>query len=177
MVHQICLWVSALSALCLLTACDRYVHTPQCSELIDQQPFPQHMRADSKGSVLDTNTGLRWYRCSAGQRFSNGQCVGEAIKLGQADALAYAQEFSARANQAWRVPSAKEMKSITLSGCLNPAIHTEVFPGILVDNYWTSSSSINNPGMGCTLYTFNGNQTCREVLTQPRPFLLVLSEP
>ena len=167
----LCYLVVVLAA----AGCDRYVHTPQCSELLERQEFPEHLRADAKGSVLDTETGLRWYRCSAGQRFSNGQCIGEPIKLGQIDAKAYAKEFSARANQDWRLPSVSEMRSLRLSGCLNPAINTEVFPGILIDNYWTGSTNVSNPGMGCTMYTFNGNAHCREVLTQPRPFLLVLS--
>ena len=167
----LCYLVVVLAA----AGCDRYVHTPQCSELLEQQGFPQHLQADGKGSVLDTETGLRWYRCSAGQRFSNGQCIGDPIKLSQLDAKAYAQEFSARANQDWRLPSVSEMRTLRISGCLNPAINTEVFPGILIDNYWTGSTNVSNPGMGCTMYTFNGNAHCREVLTQPRPFLLVLS--
>jgi hypothetical protein len=170
-------WIPVFLVACAgLLGCDRYVNTPQCSDLLRDTPFPAHMQTDTKGSVLDKESGLRWYRCSAGQRFSNGQCVGDALQLSQAEAMAYAEEFSRRANQAWRVPSVSDMQTLSLSGCLNPILHTEVFPGILVENYWTSSASATMPGMGCIFYTFNGNSHCRHARSETKPFLLVLGQ-
>lgn len=176
MTRKTILLIGCVFALLGLSACDRYINTPQCSEMVGDEPLPKNFVLDDKGSVLDTETGLRWYRCTAGMRFSNGQCIGDAIKLSQEDATAYAAEFSSRANQAWRLPTSKEMQSITLSGCLNPVLHPVVFPGVLVDNYWTSSSNASMLGMGCTFYTFNGNGICRELRSQARPFLLVLEK-
>lgn len=164
-------------SLLLLSGCDRYINTPQCSEMLRDTPFPEHMSADSIGSVLDKESGLRWYRCSAGQRYSKGQCIGDAIQLSQADAIAWAKEFSTRANQDWRLPTVNEMNTIALSGCLNPILHTEVFPGVLVENYWTSSVSPTMPGLGCIFYTFNGNSHCRHAQSESKPFLLVLGKP
>lgn len=163
--------------LLVMAGCDRYVNTPQCSEMLRDTPFPEHMAADSIGSVLDKETGLRWYRCSAGQRYSKGQCIGDVIQLSQADAIAWAKEFSARANQDWRLPTVSEMKSLTVSGCLNPILHTAVFPGVLIENYWTSSVSPTMPGLGCIFYTFNGNSHCRHAKSETKPFLLVLEKP
>lgn len=168
---------SCLIAALALSGCDRYLNTPQCGEKSSAEAFPNNMVMDDKGSVLDTDTGLRWYRCSAGMRFANGQCIGDAIKLSQQDATEYAKEFSARANQDWRLPTAGEMQTITLSGCLNPILHPQIFPGVLIDNYWTSSINTGMPSLGCTYYTFNGNFICRELRSQPRPFLLVLDKP
>lgn len=157
----------------LLAGCERYSSLPQCSSVLDMGT-PVAMLLDEQGSALDTQKGLRWYRCSAGQRFSNEQCVGQAIELPRQQALDYAAEFAARAGQPWRVPSLAEMKTLKQSRCHNPAIDTRIFPSILVANYWTSSISRTSPSMGCTTYTFNGNTICKELVSQERPFLLVM---
>lgn len=159
--------------LLLLAGCERYSSLPQCSSFLDMG-HPVAMQLDTQGSALDKAEGLRWYRCSAGQRFSNDQCVGEAIELPRQEALAYAAEFAARAGQAWRVPTVGEMATIQQDHCTNPALDTRVFPSVQVTNYWTSSTSLNGPSMGCTVYTFNGNSICKEVVMQKRPFLLVM---
>lgn len=163
---------ASLLLVLLLAGCQRYSSLPQCSSVLDMGT-PVAMVLDDQ-SALDTQEGLRWYRCSAGQRFSNGQCVGQAIALPRQEALDYAAEFAARAGQAWRVPSLDEMKTLKQSKCHNPAIDTRIFPGILVDNYWTSTLRRTNPSLGCTAYTFSGNTTCRELVSQERPFLLVM---
>ena len=157
----------------LLSGCERYSSLPQCSSFLDMA-HPVTMQLDEQGSAVDKAEGLRWYRCSAGQRFSNNQCVGEAIALPRQEALAYAAEFAARAGQAWRLPTVGEMATIQQNHCSNPALDTRVFPGTLITNYWTSSTSLNGPSMGCTVYTFNGNSICKEVVSQKRPFMLVM---
>lgn len=164
---------ASLLPVLLLAGCERYSSLPQCSSVLDLGT-PVAMALDAQGSALDMNEGLRWYRCSAGQRFSNEQCVGEAIELPRQEALDYAAEFAARAGQPWRVPTLDEMKTLKQSQCHNPAIDTRIFPSILVTNYWTSTLRRTNPSLGCTAYTFNGNTTCRELVRQERPFLLVM---
>lgn len=157
----------------LLAGCERYSSLPQCSSVLDTG-HPLAMQLEANGSALDKTEGLRWFRCSAGQRFSNDQCVGEAIELPRQEALAYAAEFAARAGQPWRVPTVSEMATLRQDHCTNPAVDTRIFPSIQITNYWTSSTSLNGPSMGCTTYTFNGNSICKEVLTQKRPFMLVM---
>lgn len=166
------LTASTLSLL-LLAGCERYTSLPQCSSFLDTG-HPVAMQLDASGSAFDPQEGLRWYRCSAGQRFSNGQCVGEAITLSREQALAYAEEFAARAGQAWRLPTVSEMGSLKQDHCNNPAVDTRIFPAMQITNYWTSSTSLNGPSMGCTTYSFNGHSICKEVVTQKRPFLLVM---
>ena len=164
---------ASLCSLLLLSGCERYSSLPQCSSFLDMGQ-PVAMKLEAQGSALDAQEGLRWYRCSAGQRFSNDQCVGQAIALPRQEALDYAAEFAARAGQPWRLPTVAEMASLRQDHCTNPAMDTRIFPGIQVTNYWTSSTSLNGPSMGCTTYTFNGNSTCKEVQSQARPFLLVM---
>ena len=156
-----------------LAGCERYSSLPQCSSVLDMGT-PVAMVLDAQGSALDAQEGLRWYRCSAGQRFSNEQCVGEALHMSRQEALDYATEFAARAGQAWRLPSLDEVKTLKQTQCHNPAIDTRIFPSILVTNYWTSSTSRRGKSMGCSTYTFNGNTTCKELASQKLPFLLVM---
>jgi hypothetical protein len=164
---------ASLLSVGLLTGCERYSSLPQCSAVLDTGK-PVAMVMDAQGSAVDTKAALRWYRCNAGQRFANDQCVGQAIELPRQEALDYAAEFASRAGQPWRLPTVAEMKTLNQRQCQNPAIDTRIFPGILVSNYWTSTNSRTSPRMGCTTYTFNGHSICKELLSQERPFLLVM---
>ena len=165
--------LALLLSILLLTGCERYSSLPQCSSVLDMGQ-PVTLQLDANGSALDKSEGLRWYRCSAGQRFSNDQCVGEAISMTRQEAMDYAAEFAARAGQAWRLPTVGEMGTLKQDHCTNPALDARIFPSIQITNYWTSSTSLNGPSMGCTVYTFNGNSICKEVVSQKRPFMLVM---
>lgn len=160
--------------LCLgLAGCDRYGQLPQCSSHFQPGEMGRFV-IEASGSVYDPYNSTRWYRCNAGERFADGQCLGEAARLGLADATRYAEEFSAASGRTWRLPSQKEMTSLRQTACVNPAVNTQVFPGVQVENYWTSSKSPNGPGLGCTTYTYSGNAFCRETVDSPRLFMLVL---
>lgn len=165
-------WLGLLAVL-FLAGCDRYTELPVCGAYF-QTARTEGFELDAQGSALHKASGLRWYRCSAGQRFANGQCVGDALLLNQEDAQKYARDFSASSGRSWRLPTIQEMNSIREDRCVNPALNPHVFPAIRVDNYWTSSRSLNGPGLGCTTYTYNGNSFCKEARSIERPFLLVL---
>ena len=87
--HMLKILTTSMLPLFLLAGCERYAALPQCSSFLDTG-HPLAMQLDANGSALDKAEGLRWYRCSAGQRFSNNQCVGDAIELPRQEALAYA---------------------------------------------------------------------------------------
>lgn len=156
-----------------LTGCERYFDTPQCGAWFEPGQT-DGFELDAQGSALHKASGVRWYRCSAGQRFANGQCIGEPLLLSQEDAQKYAQDFSATSGRTWRLPTIDEMQAIRETRCKNPALNPHVFPAVRIDNYWTSTRSFNGPGLGCTTYTYNGNAFCREARSIERPFLLVL---
>lgn len=163
------------TALALLSGCDRHRAATTCASHFQPGPQPGFV-LDGQGSALDTNTGTRWFRCNAGQRFAGGQCVGETAYLSLEEAKRYAQEFSAASGKAWRLPTQREMASLKQSACVSPALNTQVFVGAVVDNYWTSSMSANKATLACTTYTYNGNDYCRELATNARPFMLVLDQ-
>jgi hypothetical protein len=156
-----------------LASCERYLEQPSCHQYF--QPGDMgHYSVDDRGVVVDKNSGTRWYRCQAGERLSGGRCVGRALELSQADALQYAKEFSEASGRSWRLPTVREMASLKQDKCHKPSVNTQVFNTVQISNYWTSSSSPNGAYFGCTSYTFNGHDFCREPASNERPFLLVL---
>lgn len=60
--------------------------------------------------VFDTHTGLRWQRCSIGQRWTGGQCAGKA-------SVFYPEQLEALNSNEWRVPTVHELA--TLIWCEN----------------------------------------------------------
>jgi hypothetical protein len=166
--------VVAMMSLLLLSGCQRYQDVPQCSEAISEG-FTGYFKLDDNGLAVDQVTGTTWYRCSAGQRYQGGQCVGWPLLLGLADAHAYAEEFSRASGRKWRLPTQGEMATIVVDSCVNPSVNYNVFPNIMVSNYWSAETSRTNRLMGCATYTYSGNQFCRELKESPLPFLLVVN--
>lgn len=162
------------TALLFLSACQRYEGLPQCGE-VTSEGFTGYFEVSDNGLAKDRITGMRWYRCNAGERFKDGQCVGKAVSLPLAEALAYAEEFSRASGREWRLPTQAEMDTLRLDHCINPSINPNVFPSVQVSNYWTSTISNRNSALGCTTYTYDGNDFCGERKDVERPFLLVVN--
>jgi hypothetical protein len=156
----------------LLTGCDRYSTPPRCEEHFARGDMGR-FQPDSPGIAMDPRNGLRWYRCNAGERFANGQCIGEPLKLSLADTQRYIEEFATMTNRKWRLPTLDEMGTLIEKSCGNPALNPTAFPGAMSDNYWTSNAG-RSARLGCTVFTFNGNSYCREDADNRRPFMLVL---
>lgn len=120
-------WRTALAALALgvtavpaLTAC----------------PSSAAGRFVSNGAeVTDSQTGLVWARCSAGQSWDGSVCAGNAGRYTHEQALEYAAGQSG-----WRLPSVKELFSLADKGCVNPAIDATVFPNTTTDVYYWSAT-------------------------------------
>lgn len=103
------------------------------------------------GTVTDTETNLRWQRCSVGQTWTGETCSGEAAKLGWKQAMLKAED-------GWRLPTIDELDTLVHcstarnpnvhhlrgGGCLGefdrPVINTEVFPKTPPHWYWSSAA-------------------------------------
>jgi hypothetical protein len=157
----------------LLSACSRYGEVPSCRAYFAEGEHGAFVLQEN-GTAQDSLKQLHWYRCNAGQRFAGGQCLGNPLYATLADAQTYAQEFSAASGKQWRLPTVREMATLRQTSCNNPAVNPQVFPGVVVSNYWTSSSSPNGASLGCSSYTFGGNSFCRESISSQLPFMLVL---
>ena len=166
--------LALLAGLVLLSGCERYKPLPQCSDFIQSGDL-QGWQLESTGTAVDPKTGLRWYRCNAGEKFVGGQCMGSALALTFADAQAYVAEVAAASGQPWRLPSADEVEQIRQTTCTNPAINSQVFPSVMVENYWVGSKGSIGRSNACAFYSYSGNISCLESASERRPFWMVLS--
>ena len=91
--------------------------------------------------VFDSNTGLIWKRCSEGQAWdvSLNNCEGIAGTYLYGVALQNAKTEKTTAKK-WRVPSVKELLSITDTTQSNPTIDSVFFPNTTKGRYWTSTT-------------------------------------
>ncbi len=96
------------------------------------------------GTATDSRTGLMWQRCSEGQTWSGGTCIGTASWVNQAAALSAGPASSFAGYSDWRLPNIKELRSLVEECRTNPSINETVFPAtITAFPYWTSSVALN----------------------------------
>jgi hypothetical protein len=156
----------------LLSSCGDYTLDPDCLQFFETDDLGR-FSLRGEGSALHQDTGLLWYRCAGGMRFSNGQCMGEPLLLSWSETQQFITEFSQNSNINWRLPSNDEHRSITEAACRNPAVNTNVFPQLPVENFWTSDNGAIGTGMHCMVYTFQGQIACREQTEALHAFMLV----
>ena len=94
------------------------------------------------GTVTDVESKLMWMRCSSGQQWIGNRCTSTATAYGWADAQRHADQVSSEGAaffNDWRVPSLRELATITDRGCKNPRTNASVFPGTPAAPYWSST--------------------------------------
>jgi hypothetical protein len=91
--------------------------------------------------VTDSQTGLVWRRCAEGMAWSGSTCTGTTATYSHEQALAHA-----RTQTGWRLPSVKELGSITDRSRSTPAIDVTAFPGTSFAWFWSSSPYAANAG-------------------------------
>ena len=79
------------------------------------------------GTITDTDTGLVWEQVTFGP-------------MTWEEALAYCDTLSLGGQDDWRLPTLKELDSITDLGVFDPAINDLYFNDTASDNYWTSTT-------------------------------------
>ena len=158
----------------LLTGCSGGRVVEQCGDYFEEGDFGR-FKIQDRGMAYDPVTKLYWSRCSVGQKLNREQCVGEAVRASIEDAYGYVDEISEKSSIEWRIPNNQELSSIMEKECINPSVNTNVFPNVLVENYWTSEKSPHQmSGMfRCAGYTYQGSVSCRVFGTTQLPFLIV----
>jgi hypothetical protein len=94
------------------------------------------------GTVTDLESKLMWMRCSSGQQWLGKRCVGAADVHGFVEAQRYADKVNrdgAAFFNDWRVPSLRELATITDRGCENPRTNLTVFPGTPAAPFWSAT--------------------------------------
>lgn len=112
----------------------------QCS---GQSSLPAaRFRDNGDGSVTDMESKLVWMRCASGQQWVERRCVGAATVHAWADAGRHADEAGIEGTaffNDWRVPSLRELATITDRACQNPRTNLAVFPDTPAAPFWSST--------------------------------------
>ncbi len=88
--------------------------------------------------VTDPSTGLIWRRCPEGMIHSNVTCKGTAGMFTHAEALQHAATQDT--GSGWRLPTLKELLSITKRTLSNVKVDSVAFPATPQGKFWTASS-------------------------------------
>ena len=164
--------LSSLIVVFTLNSCGDYRSEETCGDSIAEGDKGR-FEVDKDGFAKDTESGVVWYRCSAGQQYSNFRCKGEILYLSWDEAIDYAAEFSEKSGITWRLPTDNEMQSVTEDACVAPAINHNAFPSIAVENHWTSSKGLHQDIFRCAVNTYSGRLSCRQPRDVGQPFMLV----
>jgi len=123
-----------------------YVDFDEGKVLFDNRLHPYYVRAvrggqssnafvvNGDGTVTDSSTGLMWQQETAG-------------RMTWENAISYCEDLVLAGWSDWRLPNRNEIQSIVDYATYFPAIDTIVFPGMVWDGvYWSSTTSASNSG-------------------------------
>ncbi len=89
------------------------------------------------GTITQTNTGLMWAKCSAGQ--TGNTCAGNASAMVWSEALNAAYNSRLGGYDDWRLPNVKELQALVNDNRVAPAIDTTAFPNTPSALFWSNS--------------------------------------
>lgn len=170
--HLLSVTLTAACISVILSGCDQVRATPSCQEYFGATDTTGYQLIDG-GLALHVDSGTVWYRCAAGQRYRDGECLGEALMLSFADTREYVTEFSEQSSYQWRLPTNEEFRSITTPRCLNPAVNTNVFAQLPIENFWLDDGTNTTSDRKCVAYSYQGRIACRESQEALHRFMLV----
>ncbi len=121
-------------------------------------------RDNNDGTVTDVKTDLQWMRCSLGQEWKNGTCVGDVAKYTWDDTHKAVESLNRSGGYAgyrnWRLPTIDELKSLvycssgkpttwndTGKRCegnyARPTVDSGAFPNTPSSWFWSGSPDTN----------------------------------
>lgn len=101
------------------------------------------------GTVTDTVSLLVWMRCPAGQRPQGNRCTGTARAVSLADAAKLVESTNhapGAFHDDWRLPSLRELATITGRGCSVPRTDAALFPDTPARPFWSATTRAGEPG-------------------------------
>ena len=117
------------------------------------------------GVATDTKTGLMWLRFSYGQRWENGNIIGDPEKINWYYAMKIPEEFNQKVGCGgftdWRVPNIDELKTLIdkVKGEKGNYIDADIFPNTNIW-FWSSSPYAFHSGNAWSVgfsYGYSGN--------------------
>lgn len=95
------------------------------------------------GTVTHKTTGLTWRRCAEGMAWSGSTCTGTAALYTWAQAAAVLNPNFAGQND-WRLPTIRELSTITEMDANNPTINGTIFPKTPASRFWSATAYAGN---------------------------------
>ena len=135
--------VSLLTSLILVGAASAQGAAAQQTCVAGQSSLQvTRFRDNGDGTVTDVDSKLMWMRCSVGQNWVNAQCTGQMTAFNWPDAVREANQINRNGDaffNDWRLPSLRDLATITDRGCQNPRTNLILFPGTPSSVFWTST--------------------------------------
>lgn len=123
-----------------------WVNAQVCNGSLPESTPTSHFVDNGDGTVTDNHTGLSWKKCSEGQTYNGGSCVGKATLYNWGEALSQTAAVNGGGGFAghtdWRVPELPELRSIVEKRCQVPSINLTVFPNVGPSEWFWSSSPL-----------------------------------
>lgn len=141
-------------------------------------PANERFLDSGDGTVIDRSTGLRWQKCSYGQRYRGGLCSGEALRVRWHDAVRLCRALAkpeqggdaadagspgagsptglAADGGDWQLPVQKDLESLLVyrPDGARPFIDLDYFPSSYPLRYWSGSSQIDARGTSGVVVNF-----------------------
>ena len=135
---------------------------------------PGRFESHPDGTVTDLRARLTWMRCAVGQDWTGGTCVNEPQRYSWEEAKDAAQRVNAAGRyfyNDWRLPTLRELATITELNCRDPRIDLSVFPQTQADFYWSASTKlIEGPELAAFAMSF-GPQGFQQRKTQETSYV------
>ena len=110
-------WAKALNIALPKIAIQKPILQTPTQQIVTPQPISKPVQSDNeldKGVWTDPKTGLMWARISIGQKWENGQCVGNAQKIDWFDAQTACKNFRLAGFNDWKLPTIDELKTLII---------------------------------------------------------------
>lgn len=113
------------------------------SDFTPSAPSGDFRRVGDGSIVAHDRTGLEWQRCTLGQTWNGVTCTGDAEIMSWPDAIQRADQI-----EGWRLPNAKELRTLVEFCLPGPAINRQVFPATQNEYYHSNTprAGTNPPG-------------------------------
>jgi hypothetical protein len=111
---------------------ERLVHV-RCVRGVSAFGTGPRLKDNGDGTVTDQRTGLIWQKLGT----DNGMTWEEALK--------YCDGLKLAAQDDWRLPNIKELRSLSDDRKVQPSLDKVFFPGAQAAGYWSSTSLCNRP--------------------------------
>ena len=128
-----------------------------CTDITIPPSNPTYLlSASNDGTVTDTRSGLMWKQCAEGFIWSGNTCnatgnIGTPMSWSAALQLAASTSFPPTLlpfpYADWRLPNIKELSTLVELCRSNSAINDSVFPNTQNGLFWSSSPSLDSPGV------------------------------